>query len=66
MLHRPKFIVDNNENKWHTFKQGIEIFAPTVLADKEADALRVIICSRFVEEIGKQLQSMGIDDYRVY
>ena len=66
VLYRPKFIVDNNEHKWHTYKQGIEILAPAVLADSGGSALRVIICSNFVEQIGKQLQSMGIDDYRVY
>lgn len=64
--HPPIFILDNAVEKKNTFKNGIEIVPPQVLMDMQTDKLRVIICNRQVSEIAKQLEDMGIEDYRVY
>lgn len=64
--YRPEFLVDNDENKWGRSRQGIEIRRPEeILAIPQAKR-HLIICSFYYREIIKQLQEMGIGDYKVY
>ncbi len=62
---RPAFLVDNNPKKWGTEKLGIKVYSPEALKE-DGRELYVIICSRYVQDIGRQLVGMGITDYRIY
>lgn len=62
----PAYIIDNDERKWHMYKQGIEILPPQRLKQENIDELHVIICSRSIDSMKKDLQRMGIFDYRVF
>lgn len=64
--HHPVLIVDNNKAKWGTHKKGVYIDNPSCLLIKEKDSFVVIICSKYYQEITKQLEDMGINDYRVF
>ena len=64
--HSPAYIVDNDEKKWHTYKCGVEILSPQYLQKEKASDLRVIICSSYIDDMEKDLQRMGIYDYRVF
>ena len=62
----PAYIIDNDEKKWHMYKQGVEILPPQQLNQENIDELHVIICSRYIDSMKKDLQRMGIFDYRVF
>ncbi|KAA8997968.1 methyltransferase domain-containing protein [Paenibacillus spiritus] len=64
--HRPDFLIDNDSAKWGTCRQEIPVCSPQKLADIATDNLHLIICSVHYRAIEKQLQEMGIQDYRVY
>ena len=64
--YRPAFLVDNDENKWGRKRMGLEIKSPKSIFDVPAEKRRLIICSFYYKEIQKQLQEMGINDYRIY
>ncbi len=62
----PIFMIDNEEKKWNTYKNNIEIVSPEIITGMDKNKLMIIICSRYDKEIGKQLKAMGIEDYKVY
>ncbi|CQR58609.1 adenylyltransferase/cytidyltransferase family protein [Paenibacillus riograndensis] len=62
----PAFIVDNDETKWNTEKLGFLIKSPQVLQELTPGQYRVIICNAAYDEIARQLERMGIKDYRIY
>lgn len=62
----PAFVVDNDESKWNTEKLGFSIMSPQVLYELTPGQYRVIICNGSYDEIAKQLQRMGIKDFRIY
>lgn len=64
--YKPKFIVDNDKNKWGRKRMGIEIEAPEKLLSIPTEKRHIIICSYYYKEISKQLDEMGITDYKVY
>lgn len=64
--HPPLFIVDNDKEKWNTKKHGIPIKPPNKLLTLGNDEMRLIICSIYYHEIGKQLEQMGIEEYYIY
>lgn len=64
--YRPAFLVDNDENKWGRKRMGLEIKSPQSIFDVPVEKRRLIICSFYYKEIQKQLEEMGINDYRVY
>lgn len=64
--YRPSFLVDNDENKWDRQRFGIPIKAPEEILKVPERKRRLIICSFYYKEIQKQLEEMGIRDYRVY
>ena len=45
---------------------GVEICAPKEILKIRESARHVIICSYYYKEISKQLDEMGIQDYKVY
>lgn len=62
----PVYLVDNDENKWGRMRMGIEICSPKKLLELPKEKYKLIICSFYYKEIGKQLEEMGITDYKVY
>ena len=64
--YRPDFLVDNDENKWGRFRQGIEICRPEAIREVPQAKRHLIVCSFYYREIIKQLEDMGIKDYKIY
>ena len=62
----PVFVVDNDESKWNTEKLGFPIKSPQALYELTPGKYRVIICAGVYPEIAKQLEEMGIKDFRIY
>lgn len=62
----PALIVDNDEKKWGTTRHGVEIIEPEKLLDMPRSQLYLIICSIHYKAIGKQLEGMGLTDYKIY
>lgn len=57
---------DNDPNKWGKKYFGVEVRNPKDLPSIIDKDSRVIIVSLWHQEIGNQLESMGINDYYVY
>lgn len=57
---------DNDPGKWGKKVFDVEVKNPSELPGLLDDNSRVIIVSLWHQEIGKQLESMGINDYYVY
>ena len=64
--YRPAFIVDNDRNKWEKQRMGIEIKKPEAILEIPERKRHLIICSYYYREISKQLDEMGINDYKIY
>lgn len=64
--YRPAFLVDNDENKWGRSRMGIEIKEPGAILEVPEKKRHLIICSFYYREISRQLDKMGIHDYKVY
>ena len=62
----PAYIVDNDVDKWYKYKNNIEILPPCSFKLEKLSDIRVIICARDTGSIERQLQGMGINDYRVF
>jgi hypothetical protein len=62
----PDFLVDNDKNRWGRRRLGIPVKAPEEILKIPEEKRRLIICSFYYREIQKQLEQMGIRDYRVY
>ncbi len=63
---RPAFAVDNAPDRVGTTKCGIPVCSPDVLKERNRESFYVVICAAHYEEIGKQLEDMGITDYQYY
>lgn len=63
---RPLFAVDNNPAAVGGRKLGVEVKSPESLAGMERNSFYVVICCAGHEEIGRQLEAMGIVDYHYY
>ncbi len=57
---------DNASSKWGTKASGVDVRNPADLPGMLDDNSRVIIVSLWHQEIGRQLEDMGIKDYYVY
>lgn len=57
---------DNDPGKWGKKAFDVEVRNPAELTSLLDDKSRVIIVSLWHQEIGRQLESMGINDYYVY
>ena len=62
--HTIAYAIDNNSEKWLTFKDGIIIKAPTELRNEDPENILVIICSKKYNEIVSQLKKFGSFNYR--
>lgn len=62
----PDFLVDNDKNRWGRKRLGIPVKSPEEILTIPEGERRLIICSFYYKEIQKQLEQMGIRDYRVY
>ncbi len=59
-------VFDNDPGKWGQKAYDLEIRNPAELPQMINDDIRIIIVSLWHQEIGRQLEKMGIDDYYVY
>ncbi len=59
-------IVDNNQSKWGSRLEGIEILSPQIIEDIPKEERRIIICIKNYVAIVHQLQQMGVEDYCIY
>lgn len=57
---RPAFIVDNDKKKWGTLHRGVEVKAPEAILEVPEEERLVILCNMRYEEIGMQLDKMGV------
>ena len=57
---------DNDHGKWGKEICGVEVRDPAGLPVVYDEDSRVIIVSLWHQEIGRQLERMGIDDHYVY
>lgn len=62
----PEFLADNDKNRWGRKRLGIPVRPPEEILKIPEEKRRLIICSFYYKEIQKQLEQMGIRDYRVY
>lgn len=59
----PAYAIDNDQSKWGTQKDGIEIKSPDCLrGDKD---VAVIVCANKYNSLAEQLKSYGILEYRL-
>lgn len=59
-------IVDNNQSKWGSRLDGIEILPPHIIEEIPKEESRIIICIKNYIAIVQQLQQMGVTDYCIY
>lgn len=64
--YRPAYIVDNDAKKWGKMLDGIVIENPKTLLKESGENVSVIIANIYWEEISRQLDEMGIEDYYSY
>jgi len=62
----PAFAVDNDPARIGSRRLGVEVKSPEVLRELNRDSFYVVICCAGHEEIGRQLEAMGIWDYQYY
>lgn len=63
---RPVFAVDNDVSKAGTARKGVEVRGPEALRQLPSGSYYVIICCAGYQEIGRQLEEMGVRDYQYY
>lgn len=59
-------IVDNNQSKWGSRLDEIEILPPQIIGEIPKEETRIIICIKNYIAIVQQLQQMGVTDYCIY
>lgn len=59
-------ILDNQESKWGTALNGIEIHAPEFLQQFSHGEYKVLICVQDYSSIANQLKDMGISEYGIF
>lgn len=57
---------DNNSKMWGKESYGVEVSDPSKIPELYDENSRIIIVSLYHQEIGRQLEDMGIKDYYVY
>lgn len=60
------FLLDNNKEFWGKEKDGIEIKSPEVLTKVSKNEYIILILSRHVKQISKQLESYGLERNKNY
>ena len=66
ILPNGTFCVDNNDNMVGKLFHGMLVKDVAGLTELDRNALHIIICNGYYREIGKQLKTMGIDQYYVW
>lgn len=61
-----KCVFDNSPTKWGTKLYGFDVCDPKELIERMGQDSRLIVVSKWHQEIGRQLEAMGIDDYYVF
>jgi len=64
--YRPRFLIDNSEEKWGKEKYGIIINGPESIVNIPKTNLHIIVCNIYYRQIGKQLEKMGFTEYYIY
>lgn len=59
-------IIDNNQSKWGTKIEGIEIHSPRMLEQLQAGEYKVLICIKNYLSVMKQLDEMGVAEYSIF
>ena len=59
-------VIDNNETKWGTAIEGIEIAAPSVLEGLDAGTYKVIICIKNYVGAFRQVRDLGAINIGIY
>ena len=59
-------IIDNNEGKWGTMLDGVEITSPDILKTMEPGTYKVIICIKNYSAVMNQMKEMHIKDFSIY
>ncbi len=59
-------IIDNNEEKWGTSLDGVQITSPDFLATLEPGTFKVIICIKNYTAVMNQMKELGIQDFSIY
>lgn len=59
-------IVDNDQSKWGTQIEGIDILSPEIITEIPIEERRIIICVKNYIGIVNQLRRVGITDYCIY
>ncbi len=59
-------IVDNNQSKWGSRLEEIEILSPQIIEEIPKEERRIIICIKNYVAIVHQLRQMGVEDYCIY
>ncbi len=59
-------IVDNDQSKWGSKLEGIEILSPRIIEEIPKEESRIIICIKNYIAIVHQLQQIGVEDYCIY
>jgi hypothetical protein len=64
--YKPAFVVDNNPDKWGRECQGVIVRRPGDLRMVPPEDIWLIMTTKHVEEVAKQVGDYGICDYKVY
>ena len=59
-------IVDNQESRWGTRGDDVEVVSPDILRGAGKEEYKVLICIRDSDAVERQLESYGIFDYYVF
>lgn len=63
--YRPVYAVDNDKEKWESYKDGVLILNPSVLLSEKPENTLIIVCSKMYHPILKQIKELGNFDYRL-
>ena len=62
--YKPEYAIDNDKNKWNTYRNGILIKEPLTLQKENPEEVLIVICCKNYEPILQQLYQFGKYDYR--
>jgi cytidyltransferase-like protein len=64
--YQPAFVVDNNPDKWGRECQGVMVRKPEDLRMVPPEDIWLILTTKHVAEVAKQVENYGIYEYKVY
>lgn len=64
--HAPVFIITDEEARWGTKRNGIEIKRPEAIGEPGPRTHRVILCDAAFEQLETKLQQMGCSEYAYF